>query len=55
VRDLVDYEKLFLLAKPYLEKNDLGAAHKQSFSHRQKKLSDSKRTARLNRFRHNSA
>jgi hypothetical protein len=27
VRDLVDYEKLFLLAKPYLEKNDLGAAH----------------------------
>ena len=23
----MDYEKLFLLAKPYLEKNDLGAAH----------------------------
>ncbi len=23
----MDYEKLFALAKPYLEKNDLGAAH----------------------------
>jgi len=31
VGDTMDFEKLFALAKPYLEKNELGAAHTSRF------------------------
>ena len=52
----MDYEKLFELANPYLEKNDFGVAHtRRVFDIAKKNFFHQPSIARLNVFFHNSA